>query len=293
MRLILWLALSLSLALGCVLSAGRISTARFLQQPATPAPAAGPSVETTPSTPASSKVWVGHYAEYEDFLRTAVIDRLSNPSIGVTGGTKHAYFKPGGLVAGGALRDLSPGRYGGFFESYKSEIAAYRLDRLLELDMVPPTVEVRYNGKMASLQLWVQNTRTLKENDEKKLRAPDAGQWNYQRNRMYMFDDLVGNIDENQGNLLLDPQWNFIKIDCSRCFTNTLEQPFEIGKKLTRIDRPFFDRVKALDKATVKREIGEFVEGGTIDALFARRDVIVKVFDKLVRAKGESQVILP
>ena len=105
-----------------------------------------------PSAPTSSRVWIGHYAEYEQFLRTAVIDRLSNPSVGVTGGTRHAYFKPGGLAADGALRNLRPGRYYGFFESYKSEIAAYKLDRLLELDMVPPTVEVRYNGEWASLQ---------------------------------------------------------------------------------------------------------------------------------------------
>ena len=159
------------------------------------------------------------------------------------------------------MRNLRPGRYDGFFESYKSEIAAYKLDRLLELDMVPPTVEVRYNGELASLQLWVHDTKMLKQVNEKKLRAPDPEKWNYQLHRTYLFDDLVGNIDENQGNLLFDPQWNFIKIDCSRCFTDMLVQPFEIGKKLTQIDRPFFDRIKALDKATVKGEIGDLLEG--------------------------------
>ena len=274
MWLILWLALTSPLP---------------IQQPSVQqAPAA--AVQTAPT---SSKIWIGHYAEYEEFLRTAVIDRLSNPSVGVTGGTRHAYFKPGGLAADGALRNLRPGRYDGFFESYKSEIAAYKLDRLLELDMVPPTVEVRYNGELASLQLWVHDTKMLKQVNEKKLRAPDPEKWNYQLHRTYLFDDLVANIDENQGNLLFDPQWNFIKIDCSRCFTDMLVQPFEIGKKLTQIDRPFFDRIKALDKATVKGEIGDLLEGRALDLLFARRDTIVKAFEKLAAQKGASQVFVP
>ena len=92
---------------------------------------------------------------------------------------------------------------------------------------------------------------------------------------------------------MFDPQWNFIKIDCSRCFTNMLVQPFEIGKELNQIDQPFFERVKALDKATVNREIGDFVESGAVNALFLRRDAILKAFDKLAAQKGTNQVFVP
>src|SRR5207247_188376 len=105
----------LSLALGSLPAAGRArAAANALQQPAGPTSspsAASPTAETAATTPASSRVWIGHNAEYEEFLRTAVIERTSNPSVGVTGGTRHAYFKPGGLAAGGAFRNLGPGRY--------------------------------------------------------------------------------------------------------------------------------------------------------------------------------------
>jgi len=190
------------------------------------------------------------------------------------------------------FRALIP-RHGNRHVNLDDLIAAYKLDRLLELDMVPPTVEVRYNGELASLQLWVHDTKMLKEVNEKKLRAPDPEKWNYQLHRTYLFDDLVANIDENQGNLLFDPQWNFIKIDHSRAFTNTLVQPFEIGKRLNQIDRPFFDRIKALDKATVRREIGDLLETGALDALFLRRDALVKAFEKLAAQKGANQVFVP
>jgi hypothetical protein len=92
---------------------------------------------------------------------------------------------------------------------------------------------------------------------------------------------------------MFDPQWNFIKIDCSRCFTNMLGQPFEIGKKLNQIDREFFERVKALDKAIVTREIGDVVESGAVNALFLRRDAIVKAFEQLAKQKGANQVFVP
>src|SRR5690349_10341328 len=74
----------------------------------------------------SSKVWVGHYREYEDFLKNAPFQRLEGISLGVTS-PRHAFFTPGGLAAGGAWKPIKPGNYEGYFESYKSEIAAYKL----------------------------------------------------------------------------------------------------------------------------------------------------------------------
>ena len=79
-----------------------------------------------------------------------------------------------GLAVSAALRSIRPGKYDGFWESYKGDIAAYKLDRLLELDMVPPTVERRYNGEMVSLQLWGQNMKMLRQVQEKKLRPPTS-----------------------------------------------------------------------------------------------------------------------
>jgi hypothetical protein len=238
-------------------------------------------------------VWVGRYAEYEDFLRTAEIERVESFKAGVTGHTKHVFFKPGGLVPEGAMRDQRPGRYKGTFESYKSEAAAYKLDRMLGMDMVPPTVERTYNSQPVTVQLFVKNARMLKDVNAQKAEDPDGDRWNRQLHRVYLFDNLVADIDENQTNLLFDPEWSFIKIDCSRCFTNKRTQPFEIGKTLNQIDRPFFERVKALDKAKVQQEMGDLVEVGAVDALMRRRDDIVKAFEKLARQTDEADVFGP
>src|SRR5580765_7617061 len=243
MRRILWVAL---FAVGC---ASATSAVASLQQPA-------PSV-SAPAAPqaaaVSSKIWVGRYAEFEEFLRTAEIERTTTASTGVLG-IKRAYFKAGGLAVSGALRSIAPGKYDGFWESYKGDIAAYKLDRLLELDMVPPTVERRYNGEMVSLQLWAQNLTMLKDVQAQKLQPSNLEAYNFQLRRQKVFQNLVGNPDPNQGNILFDPAWNVVLIDFSRAFTNTRALKFEA----TSIDQAFLDRIKALNRDTLRREIGDF-----------------------------------
>jgi hypothetical protein len=278
MRLFMWLAVSVAIAVA-ELSTGAV--ARW----ATPA---GPSVQA--QEPASSKIWIGKNAEFEEFLRTAPIESTVGTPVGILA-PRHAIFAPGGLAKGAAVKKIPPGRRDGFWESYQSEIAAYKLDRLLDLNMVPPTVERRYENEPASVMLWVDNVKMLKDTQKEGLRDPNAQRWNRNLHRAQVFDDLAGNIDPNAGNWLFDAAWNFYKIDCSRCFTDTMMMPHDIKKTVRRIDRPFFDRLKALDRDTVRREMGSLLTAnGALPALFRRRDAIVKAFEELAKQSGEAQV---
>jgi hypothetical protein len=258
--------------------------------PVQQAPAGAAQTPQAQAETQSSKIWLGRNAEFEEFLKTAKIERTTGTGVGVLA-IRHGYFTPGSLAEGAAIRRIAPGRRDGFFESYKSEVAAYKMDRLLELDMVPPTVEARYENEPASLQLWVKNTRMLSEIQKVGARDPDVARWNRNLHRAQVFDSLVGNIDPNAGNWLFDAAWNFFKIDCSRCFTDTATLQFDIKKTVKRIDRPFFDRIKALDRDVVRREIGDLLTAnGALPALFRRRDAIVKAFEELAKQSGEAQV---
>jgi hypothetical protein len=233
-----------------------------------------------------AKVWVGHYAEYEAYLREAEIDHVKDVDVGVTHPLR-IFFAPGGLAESALLKPLTPGRRQGYWESYKSEIAAYEFDRVLGLDMVPVTVERHWSGQGASAQLWVKGCKLL--SDFKPQPQPTHPvEWARQVCRQRVFDCLIANIDRNAGNILVDDQYNLILIDHSRAFAAGA-RPFE--KEIRRLDREFFERIKALDEESLYARLKPWVFGrNTIRDLLKRRDRIVKKLEDEVRKRGEAAV---
>jgi len=234
-----------------------------------------------------AKPWVGRYAEFEEFLRNARVVRDEIIPVGVTE-PRRGFFEPGGLVESAIFKALMPSRRTGFFESYQSEIAAYELDKLLGLDMVPATVERTFNGQRASAQMWVKNAEKLADLQAAGERSPDVLGWLRQTRRMRVFINLVANIDPNEGNNLVvrDPVWHLVLVDHSRAFTNRTDLLME----MSYIDRPFLERLRALDEAMLAETVAPLVLDGS-RSLLRRRDAIVEHFEKLVRDNGEANVL--
>jgi hypothetical protein len=258
-----------------LLLASPLVTAR--QQPAaTAAPAAL-------GAPPASKYWIGHAEEIEDFLRNAPFRRLEDVPVGVTRPLR-GYFEPGGPVASAAWKLLPPGRPNGYWESYKSEIAAYELDKLLGLGMVPPVVEKRHKGDRGAAVLWLEGVRSWKS-VEAEAKPP---KWNREAIRMKMFDNLIANIDRNAGNLLVDADWNLFLIDHSRAFVTDTK----LRNELTRVDRELWDRMRALDEPTLTAALGPWLDRGAIRAILKRRDAMQKAIDTLVAKSSEAAVYI-
>jgi hypothetical protein len=236
-----------------------------------------------------AKVWVGRYAEYEEFLKTASIVRTERIPIGITEPTR-AYFEPGGLAESAVVKALRPSRDSGYFESYQSEVAAYELDKLLGLDMVPVTVERTYTGQKASAQLWVEDAVQLSDLQKDGERSPDRAGWNRQVRRWRVFVNLIANVDPNEGNNLVvrDPDWRLVLVDHSRAFTNRTRMIMD----MTLIDRPFFERLKALDKDMLDEKVSPLILDGS-RSLLRRRDAIVEFFEQLAKEKGDAAVFSP
>lgn len=245
--------------------------------------------------PASSLPWVGSADAIAEYIRSTDVARIEAIPVGVTR-PQRAFFAPGGPIDSVVVKDLRPGRKSGYWESYQSEIAAYELDRLLDLNMVPPTVEKRVRGTLMSAQMWVDRCVWLKE--LRGTLTPNVREWNRQVHRQRVFDNLITNIDRNEGNLLVyrtpfdgaqgRPDWHLVLVDHSRCFTRTKKMSFE----MKQIDRPLFERLKALDKPTLEARLGKFLIDG-VTTLLERRDAIVRHFEQLAAAQGEAQVFTP
>ena len=124
---------------------------------------------TTESTP-----WLGQEQRIEEHLKNAGIASIKDIGTGVTR-PRRAYLTPSEPVESVAWKVLPPGRRGGFWESYKSEIAAYELDRLLNMHMVPPTVERRIADETGAAVMWVKGVKSVKELGGKVPSGPEVG----------------------------------------------------------------------------------------------------------------------
>jgi hypothetical protein len=263
--------------------AGLLTTSLGAHQ--APAPPKQESVPGAPIAVVGSKSWLGHETEIEEFLKTAKVVKVASVPVGVTK-PRRAFFEPGGPATSVVFKNLMPTRKTGFWESYRSEIAAYELDKLLGMGMVPPTVERKVNGETGSAQFWVEHCTLLRDRDTSK--APDMAAWNKQVYRQRVWDNLIANIDRNQGNLLVDEAWNLILIDHSRAFTSVMTMPFPMRK----IDRELYQKLKALDDETLKAKLGKLLLDGP-KPILKRRDKIIQNFDQLIAQYGEAGVLIP
>jgi hypothetical protein len=243
-----------------------------------------------PATAAGAKVWVGRHDAYEAFLETArTADRMERLPVGITRPMKVA-FEPGGLIEFMVWKPIAPGiRETGYFESYKAEIAAYRVDRLLGLDMVPPTVERRIAGENGAAIMWVSGTRSFA--DLGKVPVPPGPleeRWNLQLIQAMMFDNLIGNQDPNLGNWLVDDGWNLILIDHSRSLTSKKD----LFHAMVQFERDLWKRMQALDEGALAAALGRWLGRGEIRAILQRREAMAALLAKLVREKGEAAVLV-
>jgi hypothetical protein len=238
---------------------------------------------------ASAKVWLGRAAEYEDFLKNAAVVRMEAIPVGVTKPVR-CYFAPGSLVESLAFKSIKPGRQTGFWESYKSEMASYELDKLLGLEMIPPTVEKRVKNDLGAAIMWVSPVRSFKEMGGPPTPPSEHfDSWNRQMVKAKMFDNLINNRDPNLGNWLVDPAWNLILIDHTRAFAPGKD----MVHKMNRIDKGLWQRMLALEEASLKTALDPYLDGGQIKDILARRDRMQKEIEKMVAERGEANVFFP
>lgn len=109
-------------------------------------------------------------------------------------------------------------------DHFGSEIAAYRLARLIGFNEVPPTVHRVVNGRSGSLQLLIPGVETLNRimGISNNIKMYNHLGFSYPENdiyRMNIFDLIIHNVDRKGfHNIVIDQQGRAIPIDHSRSF---------------------------------------------------------------------------
>jgi hypothetical protein len=242
-------------------------------------PQIAPPASTTPALPTAD-------SEIEQFLLKANVVRTRTTGKGITNSLR-ATLSDGGLTHEAHIQtiDESKREFRGdqgvefnFRDSWMYNVAAYKLDRLLGLKLVPVTVQRRWRTSLGSFTWWIDDVM-MDEGDrlKRKLQSPDPQGWNEEMQLVRLFDQLIANTDRNLGNLVITKDWNMWAIDHTRAFrlAATLKTPGNIA----RCDRQIFERLKALDRATLRRELSS-LQTWEIDAVLKRRDAIVALIEQ-------------
>jgi hypothetical protein len=272
-------------ALSCVLGLLPL-TARIAAQDAATAPPAA-----TATVPAAEAM--------EVFLQRAQIVSRRNAGSGVTDSVR-ATLSDGSLTHDAQIQtvDVSKPLFQAgkssevnFRDSYRYNIAGYRLARLLGMDNVPMSVQRVVEGKTAAMTWWIDDV-LMTEGDRRKkgTSGPDPGRTTRQLVTMAVFDELIQNRDRNEGNILWTSDWKMWLIDHTRAFrtgTDLLK-----AAQLTRCDRALLLHLRGLTPQTLEAALpAGILTKLERDALLRRRDKIVKLFDERIASLGDATVL--
>ena len=178
-----------------------------------------------------------------------------------------------------------------FSDSYRYEIVAYELDKLLDIGIVPPAVERRIDGDVGSLSLWVEGSITEWERlKERQIHPPDTEAWNNQMFTVRLFLQLIYDTDyQNVNNLLVTPDWKIYKIDSSRAFRT--HKKLRNEEALERFSRPVLESLRNLTREELKANLGMWLSKYQIQALWVRRGLILDLADRRIEEFGEDKVL--
>ena len=247
---------------------------------------AAPHQHVASETSCDAKDWIGRAEEVESLLADADIVSVEDIGMGVTL-PKRVRMQAAEATLGGAFKDIKRGRQGGFWESYQAEVAAYALDRMLGLDMVPPTIVRRVEKNRGSLQYWVNDCKLYRD---VQSRTPGTPQWSNQLSRMKMFDILINNADRNAQNFLVDPHFHIVLIDHSRAFTTSKSMMRDEKKLPSQYDRALVERLEHIERPALDEIMDGLLLGNQVEAIVRRRDFILEHVQQLVTEKGADKV---
>jgi hypothetical protein len=156
------------------------------------------------------------------------------------------------------------------------ELAAYRLDRLLALDMVPVTVARKVEGENGVLQLFSANTT-----DETARRVSGEGysawcplpeQWN----AMYVFDALAYNALRQPQNILYNRgDWQLMLTGHGEAFAAKNGRPAWLKDAEFDVGKAWQEALSSMSDEVLEAGLGDVLDKRRLAALTKRRDALI------------------
>lgn len=162
-------------------------------------------------------------------------------------------------------------------KGFVPELAAYRLDQFLGLDMVPVTVAREIDGDAGVLQFLPSSTVTEATRRESgrggSAWCPLPEQWG----AMYVFDALIHNPGRAQDRMLYSQDnWQLILTGHDVSFTTSRSRPAYLQELSLAVGHAWRQRLEALNEQAIGEAFADSLDRRRQRALLARRDQLLK-----------------
>jgi hypothetical protein len=156
------------------------------------------------------------------------------------------------------------------------EAAAYRLDRLLGLDMVPVTVQRTLGRNEGTLQFLVPGSIDEQARADQgrgtSARCPLPDQWN----AMLVWDALIYNEGRFRQTMRYSPDsWQLLLVGHGRAFAASNGRPPHVRNQELALTERWRRALEALTDGVLADELGDVLDKRRLAALATRRDELL------------------
>jgi hypothetical protein len=227
--------------------------------------------------------------EMEAFLRTASITGREPGPGGRTDAWKLT-LEHQGVVLPALFKYIDRRRPEPLADSYRYELAAYALNKYLDVGIVPPIVERTVEGIPGAVQIFVPNAISEAERKEKKVDLLDPRAYERAMADLLVFQNLAFDDCHNERDTLISrDDGRIYRVDFSEAFVPDKRPPARCP--ILRISGLLYKKLLGWDDKTVAEYVGRFLDPAETAALNARRAEIVRAIRLRIKMAGEQNVL--
>jgi hypothetical protein len=228
--------------------------------------------------------------DVEFFLKNAAVVRMRKEAVPGRTAAATLDLDDGEIKRRAMFKTVDTRRPSPLPDSYKYELAAYALDKLLGFEKIPPVTEREIEGIKGSLQIRVENCFGLDEQQRKNLTPPDSQAFVNALEEINVFENLVYNDRKELDDILIQEEsWKIFRVDFSEAFSPVPNLIPE--QKITRCSKTLFQNLQELPDKVIKARLEIYLNDEEMSALFSRKALIIKILKKLIEEKGEGAVL--
>lgn len=230
------------------------------------------------------------YRQIEAFLKTAPIVAVKKDATAGRTMPWKITLDDGKVKMQGMFKRIDAPWPGPLVDSYKYELAAYELSKLLNLDIVPPTVEREIEGAKGSLQYFVPDCMSETDRERLRLQPPDLKTFLGRLDEIKVFEALVKDtcLDKDD-TLIQQPSWNVYRVDFAEAFQSFPGLSPECP--VNRCPRRLFERLQKTVRQVTEGYLKPFLSEKEIDAMCERKKKIIARLEGLMKTEGERNVL--